>query len=394
MPLIDHLCQALVLFSEQEMRRFGHLYCLPHPGDPEGKEDFGHLVDRLTRHVEMRMAHLEATMISPRHDVSLFILLEALGRLHGLNEARGRPLSWSVFVQEKFSQVMRQKEDHLALLLPSSGSSPSSPSPLTSTPSASLAPPEVPISSRPPEERTFSSFVPWALTTSVKAHVLHADCIRRQHHQLQDAFFRALFIGVNSPFLELRIRRDRLVRDAVYQLERYEPLELQKALKVQFVGEEGVDEGGLRKEFFSLLAREVFRSDYGMFTWRESSRLCWFTSMPDPTSESSLLLSDRHTGVSKASGEPGMAMELEGTQKEEYRLVGIMLGLAIYNNVQLEVKFPAAAYKRLCGQPVGLEDLCELDPVSHMGNGWFRAMDLLVEPCRLLTRLFYAHVHE
>ncbi|KAI9228185.1 MAG: ubiquitin-protein ligase E3A-like protein [Piptocephalis tieghemiana] len=83
-------------------------------------------------------------------------------------------------------------------------------------------------------------------------------------------------------------------------------------------------------------------------------------------------------------------MELEGTQKEEYRLVGIMLGLAIYNNVQLEVKFPAAAYKRLCGQPVGLEDLCELDP--DLGNGLAKLLTLSKEELEGLEMTFEVDV--
>lgn len=32
---------------------------------------------------------------------------------------------------------------------------------------------------------------------------------------------------------------------------------LKKALKVKFAGEEGVDEGGVKKEFFQLLVQEV-----------------------------------------------------------------------------------------------------------------------------------------
>ena len=33
---------------------------------------------------------------------------------------------------------------------------------------------------------------------------------------------------------------------------------------MKFVGEEGVDEGGIQKEFFQLLVRELFDPKYGM----------------------------------------------------------------------------------------------------------------------------------
>lgn len=40
---------------------------------------------------------------------------------------------------------------------------------------------------------------------------------------------------------------------------------LKKPLKVKFVGEEGVDVGGVRKEFFHLLIDELFNPNYAMF---------------------------------------------------------------------------------------------------------------------------------
>jgi ubiquitin-protein ligase E3 A len=39
-------------------------------------------------------------------------------------------------------------------------------------------------------------------------------------------------------------------------------------LQVKFIGEEGVDEGGLQKEFFQLLVRECFNPEFGMFVYR------------------------------------------------------------------------------------------------------------------------------
>ena len=39
--------------------------------------------------------------------------------------------------------------------------------------------------------------------------------------------------------------------------------DLKKKLRVTFVGEHGLDMGGLTKEWFLLLIREIFLSDYG-----------------------------------------------------------------------------------------------------------------------------------
>lgn len=47
--------------------------------------------------------------------------------------------------------------------------------------------------------------------------------------------------------------------------------------QVIFVGEEAVDAGGVRKEFFLLIMRELLDPKYGMFRYYEESRLIWFS---------------------------------------------------------------------------------------------------------------------
>ena len=41
------------------------------------------------------------------------------------------------------------------------------------------------------------------------------------------------------------------------------PDDLKKQLVVQFEGEQGVDEGGVSKEFFQLIVEAIFNPDYG-----------------------------------------------------------------------------------------------------------------------------------
>ena len=48
--------------------------------------------------------------------------------------------------------------------------------------------------------------------------------------------------------------------------------DLKKPLKVQFVGEDGIDEGGVQKEFFQLIMSQIFDVNYGMFTYDEELR--------------------------------------------------------------------------------------------------------------------------
>ena len=41
------------------------------------------------------------------------------------------------------------------------------------------------------------------------------------------------------------------------------PMDLKKQLYVEFEGEQGVDEGGVSKEFFQLVIEEIFNPDIG-----------------------------------------------------------------------------------------------------------------------------------
>ena len=41
------------------------------------------------------------------------------------------------------------------------------------------------------------------------------------------------------------------------------PIDLRKQLRVEFYGEEGIDEGGLQKEFFQLIIEKLFDPVYG-----------------------------------------------------------------------------------------------------------------------------------
>ena len=56
--------------------------------------------------------------------------------------------------------------------------------------------------------------------------------------------------------------------------------DLKKKLKVTFAGEPGLDMGGLTKEWFLLLIRQIFQPDYGkLFTVKKgllNSSICGF----------------------------------------------------------------------------------------------------------------------
>ncbi|XP_064865442.1 ubiquitin-protein ligase E3A-like isoform X2 [Oncorhynchus nerka] len=140
-----------------------------------------------------------------------------------------------------------------------------------------------------------------------------------------------------NPYLRLKVRRDHIIDDALVRLEMIameNPADLRKQLFVEFEGEQGVDEGGVSKEFFQLVLEEMFNPDIGMFTYDESTKLFWFNP-------------------------PSLENEAQFT------LIGIVLGLAIYNNCILDVHFPMVVYRKLMGKKGTYLDLTDSHPVLY-----------------------------
>ncbi len=51
--------------------------------------------------------------------------------------------------------------------------------------------------------------------------------------------------------------------------------DLFKPLRVHFIGEEGIDAGGVKKEFFALLLAELLKPEYGLMEVQGESNTYW-----------------------------------------------------------------------------------------------------------------------
>ncbi|XP_068272668.1 probable E3 ubiquitin-protein ligase HERC4 [Nyctibius grandis] len=189
---------------------------------------------------------------------------------------------------------------------------------------------------------------PFVFDAQAKTTLLQTDAVIQMqmavdqaHRQNLSSLFVPLLESVN-PCLILMVRRDNIVGDAVEVLRKTKNVDYKKPLKVIFVGEEAVDAGGVRKEFFLLIMRELLDPRYGMFRYYEESRLIWFS---DKTFEDSDL----------------------------FHLIGVVCGLAIYNFTIIDLHFPLALYKKLLNKKPSLDDLKELMP--DVGRGMQQLLD-------------------
>ncbi|KAJ2321773.1 putative E3 ubiquitin-protein ligase [Coemansia sp. RSA 2704] len=203
---------------------------------------------------------------------------------------------------------------------------------------------------------------PILLSLRAKAQIMQVDAARQMDTKLKEAVISALFrSGTRAqPHLKLLVRRHCLAADSLHQLAAHEQ-DLKKRLRIEFAGEEGVDGGGLTKEWFMLLTRELLNPAYGMFT-QDEGRAHWFNP---------------------AALETG----------NQYFLVGVVVGLALYNSTILDLQLPLAVFKKLL-RPGAYQSLgvCPQQGASQglsqgLGQGSSQALALLTPSAQLRAQL-------
>jgi ubiquitin-protein ligase E3 A len=185
---------------------------------------------------------------------------------------------------------------------------------------------------------------PAILSLSLKNDTFHvtvqAQQARAGEHALQEAFQEVLGGGGGFERLfqvgryDLTVRRDQLVADSIAGMATATDQELAMHLRVTFAGEEGIDAGGVTREFFQLVLSRMFDPAFGLFKIINNKHY-WFP--PDVPSE---------------GDDQRMAM---------YQALGTLTSLGVYNNVVLPVRFPLLLYKKLLGKQIRLRDIIELD---------------------------------
>ncbi|XP_074642378.1 putative E3 ubiquitin-protein ligase HECTD2 [Tubulanus polymorphus] len=170
---------------------------------------------------------------------------------------------------------------------------------------------------------TFCQY-PFILSITAKRTILQRDSEQQMiimaRRSLVAKVQRRQLPDIGMLFLNLNVRRSHLVSDSLNEVARKQH-DLKKKLKVTFSGEPGLDMGGLTKEWFLLLIRQIFQPEYGMFTYDPKARSYWFSTAP----------CDNY---------------------QEFNLVGVLMGLAVYNSINLDIHFPPCCYKKLLSPAV------------------------------------------
>lgn len=141
------------------------------------------------------------------------------------------------------------------------------------------------------------------------------------------------------------------------QLRSKTPEELKAKLNIQFAGEEGVDAGGVSREWYQVMAREMFDPNLALFIPVPLEGGTTF--QPNPNS---IIQSDR--GINHL---------------DYFRFVGRIVGKALYDGQLIDAYFTRSFYKHMLGLQLTYEDIEAVDPGYYKNLKWMLENDNIEE---------------
>jgi E3 ubiquitin-protein ligase HUWE1 len=152
------------------------------------------------------------------------------------------------------------------------------------------------------------------------------------------------------PPLQLSVRRDQVFLDSFKSLYFKSAEEVKYGkLSIRFHGEEGVDAGGVSREWFQVLARGMFNPNYALFIPVASDRTTFHPN------------------------------RLSGVNSEHlmfFKFIGRIIGKALYEGRVLDCHFSRAVYKRILGKSVSIKDMETLDLDYYKSLLWMLENDI------------------
>ncbi|EPQ58094.1 HECT-domain-containing protein [Gloeophyllum trabeum ATCC 11539] len=148
---------------------------------------------------------------------------------------------------------------------------------------------------------------------------------------------------------QIKVRRNHIFEDSYAEIMRQTPNDLKKRLMIKFDGEDGLDYGGLSREFFFLLSHEMFNPFYCLFEYSAH---------------------DNYTlQINPASG-------VNPEHLNYFKFIGRCLGLSIFHRRFLDAYFIVSFYKMILRKKVTLADLESVDADLHRGLTWMLENDI------------------
>lgn len=152
----------------------------------------------------------------------------------------------------------------------------------------------------------------------------------------------------NYSSVRISVRRAYILEDSYNQLRMRSARDLKGRLNVNFQGEEGIDAGGLTREWYQSLSRVIFDKGALLFTTVGNEA----TFQPNPNS---------------------------GYQTEHlsyFKFIGRVVAKALFDGQLLDVHFTRSFYKHILGVKVTYHDIEAIDPDYYKNLKWMLENDI------------------
>ncbi|KIX04511.1 E3 ubiquitin-protein ligase RSP5 [Rhinocladiella mackenziei CBS 650.93] len=147
----------------------------------------------------------------------------------------------------------------------------------------------------------------------------------------------------------IKVRRGAIFEDSYAEIMRQSATDLKKRLMIKFDGEDGLDYGGLSREFFFLLSHEMFNPFYCLFEYSAHDN---YTLQINP-----------HSGINPE-------------HLNYFKFIGRVVGLAIFHRRFLDSFFIGAFYKMMLRKKVTINDMEGVDEEYHKNLTWTLENDI------------------
>lgn len=154
--------------------------------------------------------------------------------------------------------------------------------------------------------------------------------------------------------IKISVTRQTLFEDSFHQVMRLPPYDLRRRLFIIFRGEEGLDYGGVSREWFFQLSHEVLNPMYCLFEYANKNN---YSLQINPASE------------------------VNPDHLTYFKFIGRFIAMALYHGKFIYNGFTMPFYKRMLSKKLTMKDLESIDPEFYNSLCWIR--DNNIEECCL-----------
>uniref|UniRef100_A0A8C6XWW6 E3 ubiquitin-protein ligase n=1 Tax=Naja naja TaxID=35670 RepID=A0A8C6XWW6_NAJNA len=145
--------------------------------------------------------------------------------------------------------------------------------------------------------------------------------------------------------VKISVSRQTLFEDSFQQIMNMKPYDLRRRLYIIMRGEEGLDYGGIAREWFFLLSHEVLNPMYCLFEYAGKNNYC--------------------LQINPASS-------INPDHLTYFRFIGRFIAMALYHGKFIDTGFTLPFYKRMLNKRPTLKDLESIDPEFYNSITWIK----------------------